>query len=207
MRAGVFVCFVHWCVPTSLTSLACTGSSAWSRLLSEWPLAAKTAGMWAVWTLRPHLQEQGERRLRLLSTGSAQAAGCRLPLGQMWNTFQLRVGFGGGDQMFADDDAGQWAGMDFGSQTWVCLRINWQSFPEIESLGPHATLTKVRIPWEIKSRLHQILTKWPWTSYLNFLSVYCNTGIIITSWNCHEDSMSSCKRIGQHGAWHTVCNT
>lgn len=63
-------------------------------------------------------------RLHLLSTGSAQASGCRLPPGQMWNTFQLRVGFGGGDQMFVDDDAGQWAGMDFGSQTWVCLRIN-----------------------------------------------------------------------------------
>ena len=73
--------------------------------------------------------------------------GRRLPPDATWNTFRLRGGLGAGDQMFAGDhDGGWWAGVDFGSQTRVWLRITRQSFPEMESLRPQAMLTKILIP-------------------------------------------------------------
>lgn len=73
-----------------------------------------------------------------------------------------------------------WAGTDFSSQDNL-TESSRNYVPQA-----HTTLTKIRIPgesdsWEIKSRLHQTRTVWPWASYLIFLSVHCETEIIITS--------------------------
>ena len=154
MRAGIFVCLAHRCVPTSRRSWPVRGAQGEAV---DWRRADSHGG------------PRGRGAAFVKHTLCA-GTGRRLPSDATWNTLRLRGGLGAGDQMFAGDhDGGWWAGVDFGSQTRVWLRITRQSFPEMESLRPQAMLTKILIPWEtdsweIKSRLHQILTKWPWTN-------------------------------------------
>lgn len=154
----------------------------WENGTCEKTLLGQTVGVW--WP--PHQGAGGGREAHLWSTQSVQASGLRLRMCQTKTILQLRGDLAQWDEIFVEEGAVCWAEMDFGSQTQVYLRITWKYFPEIKSLRPHATLTKIRIPWEsgsweIKSRLHEILTIWPWTSYLIFLSVYCKMEIIITS--------------------------
>lgn len=131
MRAGIFVCLAHRCVPTSRRSWPVRGAQGEAV---DWRRADSHGG------------PRGRGAAFVKHTLCA-GTGRRLPSDATWNTLRLRGGLGTGDQMFAGDhDGGWWAGVDFGSQTRVWLRITRQSFPEMESLRPQAMLTKILIP-------------------------------------------------------------
>lgn len=201
MRAGIFVCPGRRCVPTARRSGPVRGLGA--RPCAE--SAAETGGQ------RPRTPVPGPGR-------GGRGRGGR------GGKHALRAGF---LQVRRGTPSSWQEGLAPGTR---CLRASttrgggqgWTSVPRPGSASPtefsrngaslaaghaHQNLNLLRgRQLGDKPRLPQILTKWPWTSYLIFLCVYCSAGTVITSWNCHEGSMSSCERVCPRGAWRIVRN-
>ena len=132
MRAGIFVCLAHRCLPTSRRSWPVRGAQGEAV---DWRRADSHGGP----------RGRGAEAAFVQHTLCA-GTGRRFPPDATWNLPAERRAWRGRPDVCGRPRRGAVSRRGLRFPTRVCLRITRQTLPEMESLRPQAVLTKILIP-------------------------------------------------------------